>query len=563
MVKENIYYKKITKHSKAILFFVFVFFQIFWIVNNHNALFNKYLQIDDARIHLYYFHSYAGNTAFDNDPVVQEVSKMMTPGVRFLYKNLVPYFGLLTSIKIVQGLTFVLIIMASWYIHLKKKELLPQIFILLIFTLSTPYLVNSAFGGLQRSFWLPCFYMWILGILSQVHSVRYFSVILACLTYPVIGVLIIACETIYLLLSFLTFSFSTRTRNDFISYMTVATLAFVILLPQAYFMSQKNGQLHNYDQAMSNPALGPKGRVHVVPFQNPIPNIARILITPIYPREKISQFITNTTNNFNILKYVFISLICILMLYLFKKKYIQIPLLTITIFIASLTLFYLARLFAFKLYVPDRYLGFGLPFVFIVLLIEVFAKKSKNNNLVAIVIFACLFVVTGISNQSEKGYFIDGQKNDKLYEYINNEIPVNSRILCHPNDADNIPLFAGRATTIGYETLQPWYVNSWSVLKEQTKDILKVLYTTDTKNFISYCNKNDITHVLINSKRYSKNIIYNSKLFEPFDSYMHKLLCNMNYKELLLYKILNNNYYEFKNDNFIIYRIKNIKDINI
>ena len=88
-----------------------------------------------------------------------------------------------------------------------------------------------------------------------------------------------------------------------------------------------------------------------------------------------------------------------------------------------------------------------------------------------------------------------------LFEFLRNT-PSNTRIACHPYDGDDVPFRSGRPTTGEYETLQPWFVESWRRHKELIKEVLTALYAADLKALIAFYRKERITHLLLNTDRY-------------------------------------------------------------
>ena len=113
-------------------------------------------------------------------------------------------------------------------------------------------------------------------------------------------------------------------------------------------------------------------------------------------------------------------------------------------------------------------------------------------------------------------------------------LPIDALIAAHPNDGDEAPFWAGRASVVGYETLQPWLTGSWAKQRARSEATLRALYATDHATVLDYCTTHHVTHLLLNDDRYGADFRQRAKLFEPFDTMLRGLLARVTAADLVL-----------------------------
>jgi len=118
---------------------------------------------------------------------------------------------------------------------------------------------------------------------------------------------------------------------------------------------------------------------------------------------------------------------------------------------------------------------------------------------------------------------LDSRADADLYAFIRN-LPRDARFASHPMDGDGIPYYGARATTGTFETLQPWFVNSWQRQKVREFATLDMLYAEHLEEVAAYCRKYSVSHVLINRDRYGADFADRAASFEPFSAYTNELL---------------------------------------
>ena len=107
----------------------------------------------------------------------------------------------------------------------------------------------------------------------------------------------------------------------------------------------------------------------------------------------------------------------------------------------------------------------------------------------------------------------------------------------HPGDGAGISYWTGRSTTDHYETLTPWWVDSWRRARARTLDTLRALYGTDPDELLEYCDRYLVTHLLINAGRYGDDYRDKARLFPPFDEPVADLLATVDLRDMVIPRV--------------------------
>ena len=226
----------------------------------------------------------------------------------------------------------------------------------------------------------------------------------------------------------------------------------------------------------------------------------------------------------------------------------------------------ISRLFAFRFFLPRRYFEYGAPAAGLLFAVSAFGLsipkikpplKPALRNFAACCLMAAFAVFVPGAIRHDNGMKINGRDFARLYDFVRT-LPAGVRIACHPDDGDNIPYWAGRATTGGRETILPFLVETWQIHKARTKDTLKALYATEREDFLSYCEKYEVTHLLLNTKRYGPGFKKAASLFEPFDSFIRRMMAPLERKDLALLH-LPDEAVVFHNGNYLLVDVKRLR----
>jgi hypothetical protein len=224
--------------------------------------------------------------------------------------------------------------------------------------------------------------------------------------------------------------------------------------------------------------------------------------------------------------------------------------------VAAIVTYAAARGMAFRLYSPVRYLWYGSVASAVALLVSTLgslwpalrprALRATRRNLAALAAIALAWAIgDGMIRQGapardgtvrHNGMSIDRRDGAALYAFIET-LPPDARIAMHPGDGAGITWWTGRATTEHHETLQPWWQEPWQRAKARTFDTLRALYATREDQVLRYCEKHDVTHLLLHAARYGEQFRANALLWPPFDGFVTELLANVRPEDLVIRKV--------------------------
>lgn len=508
-----------------------------WITNHTQLLFNPDFQNDDARTALFPFHRYGPEGALADDPIANSMMMFMTPLCRLLYVLAVPVFGLYYASKLIQALCF-LIIFYSGYLLLRSPRGLAPSALLIFFMFHTSFMIDRIAGGLPRAFAFPLFALWMAGVLVNNHRTRIAAALLSALSYPSAMLLILAAEGIYCLTDIdapLTFR---QIGQQLLRYTCIVAACFILILPVTL---KTQGRMHTLEEAKNEPAF--TTRLEVLPFPDAAGHAVKMLLLPFLepvgnsPLPAFHKAYRELGSTSGLL---FIALLAMIPL----LRLAPAPKLPLAFLLGSIFIYSIARVFAFHLYSPERGLTFGMPMASVMLAVcsvgligidRTGWRTTAMRNLAAIICICSVWVFAGDGIIPNRGMTIARAPNEDLYEFAKG-LPVNVRFAAHPYDADDLPYWAGRAATDGFETMQPWNIEIWRGTVRRLQDVLRMLYATDPKELLGICNNYDITHILIRKSRYEADFIKQAAVIEPIGAYINRLLAGKQVKDFVLAK---------------------------
>lgn len=591
----------LTLLSGGLLLLGLGFYLYFWYQGYEGYLTSPWLQTDDARTFLFPFHQFHMNPAMGQDPIAKEMMDYVTPGVWLLYRITVPMMGVFWASKVVQIIALSIIFLAGVLLARAPKGGLAQGVLLVFLSLHTWFVMDRMAGGLPRGFAFPALALWIAGALAEDERIRWGSALVAALTYPTACLIILGAEGVLVLAavlngvdkapSFQNHSgqktptsppmerkhFGKKPWRGLVRYAILLMLTGAIL---SGFLAgrSKGGPLTTKKQAEKDPTFKRGGRIPVLPFRDPFIIFARTARLPFI--QKGDTPIDSVGESYKELKQAGPWLIFILLFGLVALGLAPRPFVALALMMGAATLYLAARIWAFRLYIPDRYLQYGVPMVTIAMTTQVFGRLRFENlelgslvlglskrrgersdkrtgqklpimsskkppetssnlriqhNLGALVFMGIFLALTGTGVKKDTGMAINGKKHQKLHRLLQ-RLPLDARIAAHPKDADDIPFWAARASTGGTETAHPWYQHSWKKQKKRFKDIFRLLYATKTSTMFKIAQKYKITHILCNRSRYGGRFRKRALYYEPFGAFVKKLLKGVKRKELVLYK---------------------------
>ena len=518
--------------STAVLVAVFGVYAAHWLHLHGGFLFVPSLQNDDARTALFPFHRYGMNPWLAHDPIAREMMAYVTPGLWILYRCLVPLTNLYVASKCVQALALGVLVVSGCILALSRRAGLAAGLLLIFLVLSDSYAIGRIAGGHARAFAFPCFALWVAGVLSRKRWARIAAPLFGSLFYPALMLMIIAAEAFYSLRNFWRLRLTVLFRR-FRRYALLTIACFVMALPSVLGGDKARGPIHTLQQAAADPAFYAGGQLWVLPLGKPADELIGAFLTRFSAsgRRPIGGSAPSVALNPAVIALVVLSFIAICR----GLGWVSISSGVAAFLLGSVALYFAARYFAFRLYSTERYYAYCMRMAACLLLVAVASRfggrrrRSREwpRNLFATAIILGQWIVLGDGIIPNNGMTLDARSDADLYEFIRT-LPATVRFASHPMDGDGIPYFAARATMGTFETLQPWFVDSWRRQKAREYATLDALYCTNLRDLLTYGSSYSVSHFLVNRDRYGSDYKQHIGSFEPFTAYLNHLVSQPN-----------------------------------
>lgn len=522
---------------------VFAAYLFAWVRFHWPWLADPLLQNDDARIQVFPFHRFGPEGALADDEMALDQLAAVPPAFVALYAVLIKLSDLYVASKLVQLLLLGIVAAAGY--TLARRSSLGLGLLLVFLVLQSEPIINRMAGGLPRGFGYPVLSLWVAGALTASARTRAAAVLVGALFYPSAAALSLGAE------GFLRIAGLRRaSRGDIVQrakrYLLLVAAAVVLIVPFSLTQAIRAGEPVPYAQAKRMEVFTKRGRLsrgERLPLPNPAEQVGHgassLFVSQghaLFPK-LIKSYRNNGGTGPLVILGVFVAAVLV--------GLSPVPTAAVALGCASLILYALARSFAFRLYVPDRYLDLGLPMTAVALVLTVVggireqAREGRRRlftSATAALVIAAWWAFLGSGYTRQTGMHIDGRSSAALYAFMHT-LPVDARIAAHPADANGLPYWGARATVTNVETACPWFVDNWKRYDRRTRETLEALYSTDRGSFLAYVKKYRVTHLFLRRSRYGKDFKKRSAVFEPYTSYMAARLKNTKRKDLVLYPI--------------------------
>ncbi len=548
--------------SCLVLWAIVVAYAGVWVNAHSGYLFDPLLQNDDARCSLFPFHEYGPEATLGDDPIARDIAVRMPPGFRLQYRVLTPLVGLYAASKVVQAICLGIVAWAAVLLCRSRRAGLAGALLLVFLMLHTPYVVNRIGGGHARSFAFPLMALWTAGVIAGSPRARFAALVTAAFMYPVAVLLLLGAEGVYAL----------RTR-DLKRYAVLAAVCFACVLPQAVRNSHY-GRVHTLAEARQDPVFEHSPR-RVLPFQSPLAVGTRYFAHPLHANGR-GPFV-DAWDGLGVFGALAIAAGLIA---LTVTRRAPLPSAAIALLVSAIVCYAAARVLAFRLYSPVRYLEYGCVASSLALIVSTVGllyprlrlrgQRAAIRNFTASSVIALVWLVAGDGAirdgtrardgaVNHNGMSIDQRDEADLYAFIRT-LPPDSRLALHPRDGAGISYWTGRATTEHHETLTPWWVESWRRARARTQDTLRALYTDDPDALLEYCDRYGISHLLINAGRYGGDYRATARIFPPFDAFVDELLADVDRERLVIPRLTDPSTVVYQQAPWIVLDVRRVRE---
>ncbi len=504
--------------SSALSFSFLIFYCYLFYADVAPYWFNPKWTTDDALQQIYPFHAAYHPQIFKND-LITEVMLGYLPPIHYWIS-----YGttLLTHDPIMMGHWVMLlqVALSSIFLFLAVHTwagFAPACFAV-AWLLHTRHIMQRLTAGLPRGWAAVVFTAYLFCLAKNNHRAVLFTILVGCLLHPPATFLIALSYGLFLCWKLLRVETRSLHLKPFIQLLLAAPIFLVVTL---YVLHRPEyiGTMVSYEQASKMVEFqNPDGRFPFVPLLEPWHEIRMY---------GFQAFISRFYNPGKILKgyapQILIGLLSMLLIFQRIKKRELIDAKLITFLIGALTVYFLSRLLAFKLYVPNRHLQFPLAIFFIttftVATWRLFAGRHNRawRGIVGLTLLgAFIFTLSGNGLQGTANFNWETDKRGGVYEWIKNNTPQNALIAGDPTHIDGVQLIGMRRAYATTETAHPFYDIYYKEMRRRLEISLRAHFARDLNELLTLLEPEKIDYFVFKRAQFYPEALQSAYYYEPF-----------------------------------------------
>jgi hypothetical protein len=471
------------------------------------ALTNPYVVNDDVRQQLFWMWQWLDPELFKGDLLADYARDYVPWGVKGLYWLVSWVTDPISFSKVLPGLLFIVLALCLYRIGLKQGDRRLAWTMVAVYWLM-PFFLDNMAGGLARAFAAPLSAFFWLSWQEEKPWGMGAAILLQALFIPYIFLLCTLAAGLAWLASRTGKTgsppFPARPVHFFLLAAGVALVGFMNLT----YTTDGFGPLVSYAEMVNRPEFYAGGRYTLLP----IPRLSWELIAPwawIAPFRDLGRLpaivvcvVLPVATLWGLARVNWRSLAPRLQ----PLGYLG---------LAGLLLYFLARIFFFKLFVPDRYLMYTLNLAYCLILalgLYTILQVSRwpRNLAVLVLITAAGLGVCHLENTGLMDYGV----YQPVYAALA-DIPKDAVTAGHPNLMDNVPTFARRRALVTYKLAHPWSKGYWQKIEPRLKDLFVAYYAADPQEVIAFCRKYQVSFLVVDDRHFTPEFLAGGRFLVP------------------------------------------------
>lgn len=372
-----------------------------------------------------------------------------------------------------------------------------------------PFFLENISGGLARAFASPLLALAALALVRRRPGSASTLALGGCIPY-----IYLPCAPAIFLAAVQRFRFGSGGSAKLKPILTLLVL--LLATGMAYMngikpQDQGFGPLVSLAETTGRPEFGPEGRLDLVPLPNPFLDVV------YYPFERIGLF-----KEFGLIPGI-ISLVLLAPLLYFGARAVNWRALAsslkpLAVLGGSFLGFYIAaRLLAFTLFVPDRYMQYPVNLLYAILLSACLAGavtrlKPGKAAAVCLILAAAALGALRLSNVALYDYSADAP----LYAAVEAATPRNAMLAGHPDLMDNVMTFSRRNALATFELAHPWSRGFWAQLSPRLDGLFAAYYASDPGTVVRFARDFGVDFLVVDEAHFTKEFLAAKPFFEPF-----------------------------------------------
>jgi hypothetical protein len=395
--------------------------------------------------------------------------------------------------------------------------------------------------GLVRGWSVPVFCSFFYFAAKANHVGMLFALLIGALVHPPATFIVGLAYGFFLLIECLT-KLSKGMDKPFKNIL-VALLAAPLVALTSYLvvsMPPEIGQMASYEEALTRPEFfNPGGRFPFVPLES-VEKDFRVFGFQAF----LSKWVKHgkfgeVPIEILIMASAVIFTVGVGLLSLRMKKTF-IPKEAWIFLVALLITYQCSRMFAFKLYVPNRHLQIPMALFFIFGLsvgtsilgkavwekcFGQFGKRTTNwGSLLAVFVLASfVYYGSGLGLYGTANYNWHTGSRGGVFKWVANNTPVNAVIAGHPTFLDPIQLFGKRIGYATTETAHPFYRGYYDIIASRLERSLRAHYAHNLSQLYDLTEPAGINYFIFDRKRFYPKELKTASYFKPFDGLVKEL----------------------------------------
>jgi hypothetical protein len=473
------------------------------------ALTNPFIINDDVRQQLYWMQQWQDPGLFQGDFLTAYARHYVPWGVKGLYWLASWFMPPLYFAKVLPGVLFVFLAVCLFKIGTRLSgHRLGWMMVTVSWLM--PFFLNNLAGGLARAFATPFLAFFWLGWQDKRPGVMGTALLLQALFIPYIFIV----SALATLLAWLLARFGKDGPPPFPAHSThfffLGLGAALVIAMNLQFSANGYGPLVWAREMVNHPEFYAHGRYQILPQP-------WLLWELISPWEFIPPF-----REWGIIAGV---LACVGLLPLVTVGVLRLDWSTWKnrlkpvwyLGLASLAMYFLARLFLLQLFIPDRYLMYTLNLFYCLFLAVGLKNVLRVERWPRHLAILALVTVAGLGAWRLEGV---GLKDYSAYRALYTSLestPKDALFAGHPNLMDAVPTFTRRRAFATYELAHPWSRGYWAKLNPRLHDFFQAYYASDPQVVVNFCRKYGVTFLIVDDRHYSPAFLKGGYFLFPYE----------------------------------------------
>ncbi len=513
--------------GKPHIFYVLGAALFVYVVSQWSAISNPYVINDDVRQQIFWMQQWQDPQLYPGDLLAEYARNYVPWGVRAVYWSASHFMNPVQFTKVLAGLLYVLTagLLYGLARRMFKDNLTPLLAVCLYFFFGGFMMKLS--GGLAKSFAYPLLIGYLFFLSRQRLAAAGIVILLQSLFNPYIFLICLLTQMIYLfhnhgglihgcILSPASATIAQRQRFNrlLLAHLPVGAGIFLMAMKYVFLKSPVFGNLVTRSGMEGLVEYSAAGRFALLP-------------QPLFSYELIRPWIFDLPFREwgPVAGWASVIIMVAIIGFAWKQRGKDKDLdlsgfrVFLYLFIASLALYLLARLFLLKLFVPRRYLQFSLNLFYCLALatcLRITIRELRLKQL-AFPLLTTLFILFAAFRLQGVGIY-DYSGQAPLYRFMATT-PVDSLVAGHPELMDNVLTFSRRRAFVTYELSHTWIQPYWSMIKSRTSDFFRAYYAAEPDEVRRFCRSNSIDYLIVRERDFTALSLAGGHLyFEPFGS---------------------------------------------